>query len=773
MNYFANSNTSTIFRSGDPLTFRVQYSDAGDYPPTYHDGVQGYVDMVIDDSGVKSPMGALSPPITDYTQPDWFTTTLTDVADGVHEYHYEGNDGYFTTDFPTGPTTNPEANDYMLTINRKPTISEATVSPTTGQSATQFAFSCYYADADWSTTGKPTPQVVVRLVRIDGTPAEFPYVMTAVGSSPNYATGAQFTATVSGLTTGHYNVTFEASDGLNKVWQTMPTPILVRSYNHPPQLTLQSVVPPIGKSNAQFLYTVYYTDSDGDPPQVVSGGQVVPDIVLLVDYNTTTKVAKQQVLMTAVTSGGQIDYTQPVMFQATLSGLQLGNGTHNYTAAATDGIDSAAVPTPLSGPTLAVPYFNNFRFVPASAPTDSVGITTADLGDEVLVAGSLKFPYSPSATRPDQVSNIVVTITKPDGTTLSLAANANGGGGVDLDSSGNIIDWVDSIVVTYSGSTDPSLATGNDLTLTSSGPWNASASWGGNTSWDAASTTQNAQVTVGGPMRTVAVSNGTDPTSTPVVDMITPPMEIGSSDPGAIFGYTRASLLRPIRWEPTSGAYFQYGVTGSNFTLNPGEAVWIKPLTSYPYDTIYQTDANSGLLAFGNPGSAVNYANQYRLVEVYAGDYPTDSNGNLLPCTISLKQGWNQFGNIFHNWQKDSAGNIITPRVDVGLPISEAQVQVLGVTKTLADANTANWISNYAWRYDVTQNQYVLVHPTRAGAERVLTAWYGYWIWADQDCQLIINPQTTYNGSSTGGTATIQSESVQSDDLLKPPPLPK
>ena len=117
------------------------------------------------------------------------------------------------------------------------------------------------------------------------------------------------------------------------------------------------------------------------------------------------------------------------------------------------------------------------------------------------------------------------------------------------------------------------------------------------------------------------------------------------------------------------------------------------------------------------------------------------------------------FGNIFWNWQKDSTGKVITPNVDVGLPISEVHVRYLGVDKTLADASTAGWISSYAWRFDATQHQYVLVSATQAGAERALMAWSGYWIRTTVNCQLVINPITTYNGAAVGASSV---ESVPS-----------
>ncbi len=61
-----------------------------------------------------------------------------------------------------------------------------------------------------------------------------------------------------------------------------------------------------------------------------------------------------------------------------------------------------------------------------------------------------------------------------------------------------------------------------------------------------------------------------------------------------------------------------------------------------------------------------------------------------------------------------------------------------------------------------------------AGAERVLKAWSGYWIRAFVDCELIIDPNTTYNGlTSTGISAGIARESIMIEKLDAPPALPE
>ena len=211
-------------------------------------------------------------------------------------------------------------------------------------------------------------------------------------------------------------------------------------------------------------------------------------------------------------SAGNPDYTQGVQYQVTLTGAQLGAGVHNFTVTATDGTLAAASPGIVNGPVMLVPYFQGFRVVPLSTPNQSTGITTAAVGDQVLVVGNLKFPYNLTTGTPGQINNIVITITKPDGTKPALSAAINSVT-LERDGSGNPVDWTGALAVTYPSSVDPALITGDSLTLNASGIWQVTGSWTGNSTWDSASTgsSQNAQILVGGPMRTVAVTNGYRP----------------------------------------------------------------------------------------------------------------------------------------------------------------------------------------------------------------------------------------------------------------------
>jgi hypothetical protein len=253
------------------------------------------------------------------------------------------------------------------------------------------------------------------------------------------------------------------------------------------------------------------------------------------------------------------------------------------------------------------------------------------------------------------------------------------------------------------------------------------------------------------------------------------------------------------------------------------------------------------------------YHTNYRLVKALSKAYAvqTDASGNwvldpqtrlplLAPLSISVKTGWNQFGNIFFNWTKATqTGPVVAaagspalvrviptqpnvlgqvrgvyanaqrtganyympgvaatpyrrgdayislttamptgtavayikyeayPREDVGIPIGEVTVRYLGQTKTLTAAKTAGWISDVAWRYDAEDRGYVRVHATAAGAETTLKAWSGQWIRAYVNCELIIDPNTAYNGATATVLSSFANETASRETLDMPPPPPE
>lgn len=586
--YFSFPGTDNIYLANEPLTFRIDYKDPDNDPPTYHDSVQGYIRVVFNDSGRSAQMLPLKPPVTDYTVNVPFTVTLTDVPEGSHKYHFEASDGYYNVRWPEGVLGNPAANDYAIRVNYKPVILSGMVDHTSG--ATTFTFTAKYQDQD----GTPpySDSFVLRLTKSDGS-IERTYRMLKDPSetTPNYALGVNYYVvadakdTAKPLPPGTYHSVFEASDGLQDADPFVGPDIKVRDTNYKPVIKNYLVSPSAGKTGMTFNYSGFYYDQDNDAPVALSGGQRVEGLTLVVDQDLATE---QRLLMTRTASTTPPDYTlaSGVEYKAALTGKKLGPGKHTYTVVASDGTDNSVfatgVPSFRVGPVLLVPYFD-LQVVTrdGSAVTDRTVV-----GQEVLIRGKLYFPYNSESGKPGTITDLTIPVTKPDGTAVSLNGSVSN---IQEDSLSPHENWVGEITVNYGGFVDSALATGTSLTLTASGQWKVGAVWPGNAEWDRAETDTNMDgqndvvlITVNGPSRTVAVTDPLNTMSAPVADMITPPMIIGSPDAGAIFGYDRALEMQIVRWDPTAKTYLRYGVSGMFPPLVPGDAVWIKPRMTYP-----------------------------------------------------------------------------------------------------------------------------------------------------------------------------------------------
>lgn len=791
--YFSERSPEA-FKTSDLVTFRINYRDGDGDPPNYHDNVQGFVKVVFNGLNLSYQMRPLNPPAAgvsiDYRNDVLFTSEPVTLPQGSYKYHFEASDGYFNVRYPTGVLGDPTANDYPIQVNYKPIILSAEVEPTTGQPATTFTFRATYRDSDGVSTKQP--RVVARISRVDGQGSEIIKEMTP--ATTNYMAGAQFSVDivprdmVPPLAAGIYKVVFEATDPDGEDADPYPAPgqpdmtftVRAAGTNRAPEIVSASAVnrvtdKPYGKLNDFFIYKAQYRDADGDAP-LGEDGRTRDVLTVYVDKGTANQMKLTLVKAPGAPSNPTPgDYMAGVDFQlaSPISGQTLGGGQHTFEVNASDGI-SSAVPFQGEGPLLLIPFFENFRLVSKDAanPATAPAVTTGVVGDQVLVVGNLSFPRSGDAdtTPPIAVDNIAVRVQKPDGTQLTLEASTMP------------VNWTGPLTVYYqkAQNVDPAFATGDSITLTASGDWVVSASWPGNTIWDRASTEgRDATVFVGGPLRTIAVADPSIPaTSTPLVDMITPPRIIGSSDPGRIFGFERALDMRIVRWMPALGGYVRYDAQGNLADLQPGEAIWIKPKPAYPADSITQAQIDSGLLASGNRDSSDNDlpldpTKSYRLIQTFVKDYTRNQTTGLIePCEIQLRAGWNQFGNIFMNWKKTAGGSVILPRQDVGLPFSEVKVRYLNETKTLAQAAAAGWIRDYAWGYDASGRRYVPVSASAAGADRVLRGWRGYWIRAFLDCKLIIDPNTTYNGLSLPAVSTTLS-TVDINQFDAPPPIPE
>lgn len=109
--------------------------------------------------------------------------------------------------------------------------------------------------------------------------------------------------------------------------------------------------------------------------------------------------------------------------------------------------------------------------------------------------------------------------------------------------------------------------------------------------------------------------------------------------------------------------------------------------------------------------------------------------GNELPISfpIALQPGWNFI-----------ASNSADP---LTWSLDNIRVRRLGEERTLREARQAGWMEDHAWGWlqdgaNPATGRYVLVYDSVAvpGAVNTVEPWRGYWVYAHQECELILNP---------------------------------
>ncbi|MEZ8220061.1 hypothetical protein GG496_000228, partial [Candidatus Fervidibacteria bacterium JGI MDM2 JNZ-1-D12] len=97
------------------------------------------------------------------------------------------------------------------------------------------------------------------------------------------------------------------------------------------------------------------------------------------------------------------------------------------------------------------------------------------------------------------------------------------------------------------------------------------------------------------------------------------------------------------------------------------------------------------------------------------------------PFVIPLKAGWNMVGPVF-----------LKP---IFWDVNSIKVRRNGVEDSLAQAQQAGWVEDYAWEWEQDANdpfkgKYVLIYDTSIipGVQGQLEPWKGYWVYAHTDC---------------------------------------
>jgi len=116
--------------------------------------------------------------------------------------------------------------------------------------------------------------------------------------------------------------------------------------------------------------------------------------------------------------------------------------------------------------------------------------------------------------------------------------------------------------------------------------------------------------------------------------------------------------------------------------------------------------------------------------------------------TIRLVTGWNSIGTL-------GDYNVIWA-------LSNIKVRRGNEEKTLAQAQQAGWIEDYAWGWEQDKNdpntgRYVLVYDTSiiSGVKGQLEPWKGYWVYAHTDCELVLPPPSQSKGRGTRGEGRV------------------
>jgi len=193
------------------------------------------------------------------------------------------------------------------------------------------------------------------------------------------------------------------------------------------------------------------------------------------------------------------------------------------------------------------------------------------------------------------------------------------------------------------------------------------------------------------------------------LQMIGIPFNPSRAQPTELFGLG-SSAIKMARWKPKEGyVFYQPQAEQQDHEVEfvvPGKGYWVK---------------------FDNPIS----------VRQQGGLLP-DEEGFAIP----LSGGWNQIANPFLLPLRWSAKEIYI-RSDEGV-------------KSLEEAQQAGWIEDYAWGWEQDENdpfkgKYVLVYDTSVipGVKGQLEPWKGYWVYAHQDCELILPPPSTTKGRGT------------------------
>jgi len=524
------------------FTYSVIYSHADGVAPAA-------INVVIDGGTANAKTVALTATKTNPTSSDFvsglaYSTTVNNLAGGVHTYKFTASDrltgtaGHDVT-LPTvtnttysGPTVNnvpglSAGTVYTVGMTTPPAVDATTYKLTpalNGNVLSKFVFQVTYKDKDGVA---PSGSGFVK-VKINNSQD---IIMSPKAGDPlNYAAGVVYTTDPAGtvLTSGQKAFHFEANDGTDPgrfptVTNTDITGLTVANIPVLSKVVLTgddgTLSPRTGPLSTSFTYKVVYSNADNTPPAYVK---------VTIDG---TSYAMQPV------AGSGTNYAAGVTYQYVYRFA--GGNNHTYKFTAQDTVSPGYVAqypadgSAISGPAINVPVFLQPTFVP------NPGI----IGQPVTFTSQL-------ITNVPLGTSIAIQLVRPDGSGVNDSAQTSPADGT----------------FQYT------------FTPTQTGSWKIRLSYGGSTGIYDPLTTEFPYTV-----------NGFKLTSTPLAwDFISLPLVPVTPDPSVTFGVTAAGTNNPVavtalnvnRWVPDgtgAGRYFALNTDLDFPALAGGQGFWVYP----------------------------------------------------------------------------------------------------------------------------------------------------------------------------------------------------
>ena len=373
---------------GEPLKFRVFYSDEEGHPPAY---VRAFLDgEPIELKPEKS--------VTNHAKRVAYVATIENtLAWGPHRFWFSASDGVNAV--VTQPEQGPLLYGEDAAWDAPPQLESDGVEPWDGPPGTEHNFFVVYEDE-----ANQAPSSV-KLHLDDKT-----YDMAPLDRKATlYAKGVTYTAKVGGLAWGPHKHRFSASDGTHEVftqWEQGPN---VQgddpAWNQPPDLRNAQVKPQDGGPDTEFLFKVRYNDDDNEPPSTIQ---------LFLDDKAYDMVQTK----------ASDAYYKGVYYQVAVTGLAW--GPHSYAFTASDGVHTTTT-LPESGPSIGgedegrnyQPEITDWEVEPWDGGPDTEFVFTAEYEDydgdaptyvRLLLDGK-SYEMEPVGKKPDYLRGALYTVS--------------------------------------------------------------------------------------------------------------------------------------------------------------------------------------------------------------------------------------------------------------------------------------------------------------------------------------------------------------------------